>query len=144
MPTTSNNNEFVSQSDSELKNEKDVVKLLLHNEESVAQACGFDLQFATIEQETQYGNVDIMAYSSKMYAHPIEVKYDLATHAIVGQITKYMKHFLRRVNYGYFRDVIGITIAQRYSDHAYQELKKLNVVILTHKRIGKKLVLTKI
>jgi len=115
----------------EIENERDVVKMLLRNEEAVCEASGFDLKFACTEQETQFGNIDIMAYSPQ-FAHPIEVKYDMATHAIVGQITKYVKHYLFRVNYGYFRDVIGIVIARRYSDTAYQELKKLNVVMLTY------------
>ena len=124
------------------KYEKDIVKILIQNESEISRASGFRLKLATLEQETRYGNVDIMAYS-RLFAHPIEVKYDMATHAIVGQILKYMKHYLFRVNYGFFRDVIGIVIAQRYSDTAYQELKKHNVIMLKY-QINSQLSLIKI
>lgn len=127
----------------EIESEKDVVKMLLHNENSVCEASGFKLKFAGTEQETQFGNIDIMAYS-KLYAHPIEVKHDMATHAVVGQVLKYMKHYLFRVNYGYFRDVIGIVIAKRYSDTAYQELKKNNVVMLVYQTFNDAVKLSRI
>jgi hypothetical protein len=123
--------------------EKDIVKILIRNENAIARASGFRLKIATIEQETRYGNIDIMAYS-KLFAHPIEVKLDMATHAIVGQILKYMKHYLFRLNYGFFRDVIGIIIAKRYSDTAYQELKKHNVVMLEYAIVNDQLTLRKI
>lgn len=139
--TSERKNVVVSTETSEHCNsERDVVKALLRNESLFSQVTGLSVKFSNTEQETAFGNVDIMAYSKK-YALPIEVKYDLATHAIVGQILKYMKHFLYRVNYGFYRDVIGITVARRYSKYAYNELKKHNIIILFYDFLNDKLVL---
>lgn len=127
----------------DIENEKDVVQMLLRNEQAVSKIIGYEIKYATVEQETQFGNIDIMAYS-RLYAHPIEVKHNMATHAVVGQILKYMKHYLFRVNYGYFRDVVGVVIAKCYSETAYQELKKHNVIMLTYKTTKNNLELSKV
>jgi len=123
--------------------EKDVVKILLRNAKLFSQVTGLQVRFSNTEQETDFGNVDIMAYSKK-YALPIEVKFDLATHAIVGQILKYMRHFLYRVNYGFYRDVIGITVAKRYSKYAFDELKKHNIIVLNYGFLHGKLILSRL
>jgi hypothetical protein len=131
-------------SDIDLQKEKQLVKLLIHNEELFQRILGFpDMKLACLEQETNYGNVDIVAYS-KLYAIPIEVKLNKAYHPIVGQISKYMKYFFYKINYKIWRDVVGVTIAQDYSEDALQELRKINVIPLVYSVINEKLVLKRI
>jgi hypothetical protein len=107
--------------------EKDLVSELNRNENLFRQIFGKSFRISCTELETAYGNVDIVAYTD-LYAWPIEVKLGCADHRIVGQIYKYMKHFLYMLNYGLYRDVVGITIAREYSEDALQELSKMNVV----------------
>jgi len=90
-----------------------------------------NLKLSCTELETAYGFVDIVAYT-KEYAIPIEVKLNTANHKIVGQILKYMKHFVYRLNYHIYRDVFGVLIAKNYTADVLQECKKLNVLPLTY------------
>jgi len=122
----------VQETEEELLKEKQLVRLLIKNEHLIRKVTGLkNLKLACTEQDTRYGFVDLMAYS-KVYAIPIEVKLNRANHQIVGQIIKYMKHYLYKVNYKIWRDVIGITVAKDYSTNAAQELKKINVIPLQY------------
>jgi len=123
--------------------EKKLHKILVKNEGLLREVTGLNLKCAGFEQETQYGFVDIMAYTS-IYAVPIEVKLNRANHTIVAQIQKYMKSYLYKVNYGIWRDVIGVTVASEYSDNALQELRKINVIPLVYTLLDNKLSLKRI
>ena len=77
------------------------------------------------------GFVDIL-YQGNKSRIPCEVKLETAGHDIVTQIEKYLQHFYKYLHYNHWDYVQGITIAKDYSDFAYNELQKLDVLILRY------------
>lgn len=112
-------------------NEKKLVRMIIKNEVLLRKVIKKDLRLACTELKTPYGYVDLVGYT-KEYAVPIEVKLKTANHSIIGQILKYMKYFVYRLNYGLYRDVVGVLIAKGYTEDVLQECKKINVVPLTY------------
>ncbi len=79
----------------------------------------------------QYGKVD-MVYRDKEVMYPLEVKVKEGRHDLIGQIEKYIRHFMFKLHYKLYMGVRGITVCRSYEGHVLEELKKINVLPLIY------------
>jgi len=135
-------NNIEVESDEELKEEKDVVKMLC-KPGVLSKYLGNDFELLNIEHSTEYGKIDILGQGGDII-YPIEVKLKRGTHSIVSQIEKYMRHFWKKLGLRLWKDVNGIIIAKNYEKFVLEEMNKMNVTAFTYYIKDKKIGLIKI
>lgn len=86
----------------------------------------------------EYGRVD-MVYSARETYYPLEVKIREGRHDLIGQIEKYVRHFMLYLHYGIYKEVCGITVCRSYEGYVLDELKRIGVIPLKYYFSGKKL-----
>jgi hypothetical protein len=82
-----------------------------------------------LEYPVIYGNIDLMAIANKC-AFVVEFKTDTATHAILGQVTKYYIGLCLMFNLKFFNDVKIITVCPGYDLVALKGLKQIGATTL--------------
>jgi hypothetical protein len=88
-----------------------------------------------IEHETRFGRVDLVA-QDKHTIYPIEVKKSGADHGVIGQIDEYITHFKLGLINKIYRYVVGVVIANGFTEYALQELHRFGAVAIRYKFKG--------
>ncbi len=107
--------------------EKDNLKIHLQAED--------DFYFVGLEQETKFGNVDLVA-QDKDTIYPIEVKKSGARHDVIGQIDKYMIHFKLKLINKIYSCVKGVVIANGFDEYTLQELYRFGAIAIQYEFKG--------
>lgn len=127
----------IEMSDSEIEEEKLIVKKIAKNQEMLIPFIGDKISLISIEypcgdKKNKKDRCDMVSKNHNGTIFPIEFKLNKANHSVVGQIEKYCLHFkLRLINQTYKR-VQGVVIAHSYSKFAINELKKRGHICLRH------------
>ena len=90
---------------------------------------GGSINNVCLEYPVIYGNIDLMIIANNC-AYVIEFKTDTATHAILGQVTKYYIGLCLKLNLKFFNDVKIITICPGYDPVALKGLKQIGATTL--------------
>jgi RecB family endonuclease NucS len=116
--------------DEEILKEKEITTKICKSN-ILLKYLGNEFQLINLEHPTEYGRVDIVGQTNDII-YPIEVKLNRGTHAIIGQIEKYMKHFWKKLGLKIWKDVKGIIIAKSYEQYVLEQLKNLNIIAFTY------------
>jgi hypothetical protein len=90
---------------------------------------GSPLDNVCLEYPVIYGNIDLMIIANNC-AYAIEFKTDTATHAILGQVTKYYIGLCLKLNLKFFNEVKIITVCPGYDPIALKGLKQIGATTL--------------
>lgn len=109
--------------------ENDLKKLLNENIHQLEKVTG---KLKYIGQEIRVSSEEKdkcdMAFLNDRKLYVVELKKDIADHAVVTQIDKYMKRFWQKAfifNHDY---VEGIVVAAKFTNYAYDHLKKNGII----------------
>ena len=83
------------------------------------------------EHSTLFGKVDLVGEDGKT-RYVIEVKKGIAKHDVVSQIDKYMIDFKLKLILKIYNKVVGVVIANGFTDYVLKELQKMNVVLIKY------------
>lgn len=81
------------------------------------------------EYPVLYGSIDLMITAGNC-AYAVEFKTDTATHAILGQVTKYYIGLGLQLSLKYFNDIKIITICPGYDQISLKGLKQIGAITL--------------
>ena len=101
-------------------------------------ALGTDAKLYDCECVTLHGRVDVVLRNAST-VFPVELKSDLADHAVVGQALKYVEHFEKRLILNIWTRVQGAVVASRYTAFSLKELKRLGIATLVYRFDGREL-----
>jgi RecB family endonuclease NucS len=78
-----------------------------------------------------FGRVDLVAQDSATI-YPIELKKSTANHDVIGQIDKYILHYKLKLINKIYKNVIGVVIANSFSEYVLQELCRLGAIPIVY------------
>lgn len=111
----------------EIKEEEDLKREIINNEDKISKLLNMDIRLYGIEFPTKYGDCDLV-FKGENSIVVIELKNDEADHSILGQVLKYGKYFLEKTSMKHWDYVYGITIAKKYNQYNLSQIKSCNIL----------------
>lgn len=107
------------------KEEKELKRYLMHDYSKLSKILKKEIKLYCCEFKPDNNCNDSidMYFRSTDDAIAVELKVDTADHSVVGQIDKYVKKLWASAFTLSYQNVMGVVIANRFTDYVYQELK---------------------
>jgi RecB family endonuclease NucS len=99
--------------------------------EQLARLAAPGMVLHDIEHRVSEGRVDLLGKAGRDMV-VIELKRDTGDHRLVGQCLQYLDHFERRLLWGLWDRVIGVTVAHQYTKFALKELSRLGLTAIRY------------
>ncbi len=125
----------LAEADLPFKVESEMRDYLAEHPEVLSRAFGEEVKIVGTEvscdsrHRIEY-KCDVVAESDKNF-YPIELKIRQATHSVVSQCSKYCWYFYRKLRYGRYKEIQGITIANGMDAWSINELRRENIRCFT-------------
>jgi len=114
--------------------ENDVKKLLINDYSQLSKILKKEIKLQGCEYKPLNNINDSidMYFRSSNDAIAVELKVDVADHSVIGQIDKYTKYLWARAFALPYYNVIGVIIANKFTDFVYQELKNKDYICVQY------------